>query len=112
MLVWVWKAWLGPHLRELQGFKDFRAFWFHFDQDGACTKIISLKLYGWDLRVAKKKVRPLKCLAELTKQGIQLLKTYPDSSFPALIEPLPLDPKYYENILSLCRECNTGVQEW
>jgi hypothetical protein len=52
MLVWDWKAWLGPHLRELQGFKDFRAFWFQ------------------------------------------------------------LDPKYYEDILSLFRECNTGVQEW
>jgi hypothetical protein len=35
MLVWDWKAWLGPHLQELQGFKDFRAFWFHLDQNGA-----------------------------------------------------------------------------
>jgi hypothetical protein len=33
MLVWDWKAWLHPHLRDLKGFKDFWAFRFTLNED-------------------------------------------------------------------------------
>jgi hypothetical protein len=33
MLVWDWKAWLHPHLRDLKGVKDFQAFRFTLNKD-------------------------------------------------------------------------------
>jgi hypothetical protein len=37
MLVWNWKAWLSPFLRDLRQFKDFRAFRFTLDQEQVPT---------------------------------------------------------------------------